>query len=39
MGLIYQTGEIYWMTGVIAVGVVYAIFALAWSKGQPDDDE
>lgn len=38
MGLIYQTGEIYWMTGVIAVGVVYALFALAWGKDAKDDD-
>ena len=38
MNLIYATGEIYWMTGVIAVAVVYAIFAFAWSKGGPDDD-
>jgi len=30
--LIYASGEIYWMTGVIAVGVVFAIFALVWSK-------
>ena len=29
--LIYASGEIYWMTGVIAVGVVFAIFALVWS--------
>ncbi len=37
MGLIYQTGEIYWMTGVIAVGVVYALFALVWGKDAPED--
>ncbi len=35
--LIYRSGEIYWMTGVIAVGVVYAIFALVWSKGIKED--
>jgi hypothetical protein len=36
--MIFSTGEIYWMTGVIAVAVVYGIFALAWSKGGPDDE-
>jgi hypothetical protein len=30
--MIYAIGEVYWMTGVIAVGVIYAIFAIAWSK-------
>lgn len=30
MDLIYASGEVYWMTGVIAVGVVYALFILAW---------
>jgi hypothetical protein len=34
MNLIYAAGEIYWMSGVIAVGVVYAIFAAVWSGGK-----
>lgn len=37
MNLIYATGEIYWMTGVIIVALVYAGFAIAWSKGGKDD--
>lgn len=37
MNLIYATGEVYWMTGVIAVALVYAVFAFAWSKDAKDD--
>lgn len=33
MQLLYGAGEIYWMTGVIAVGVAYLVFALLWEKG------
>lgn len=39
MNLIYATGEIYWMTGVIAVGVIYALFAIVWSKNSPNKEE
>ncbi len=36
--MIFSTGEIYWMTGVIAVGVVYLLFAIAWGKDAKDED-
>lgn len=32
MNLIYGTGEIYWMIGVIIVGLIYGLFALVWKK-------
>lgn len=32
--LIYASGEIYWMTGVLAVGVIFALFALVWGKNE-----
>lgn len=39
MDLIYSSGEIGWMTGVILVGIIYAIFALVWGKGKLNDEE
>jgi hypothetical protein len=32
MDLMYATGEMSWMTGVILVGVIYGVFALVWGK-------
>ncbi len=32
--LIYPLSEIAWMSGIIAIGVVFALFALAWNKGE-----
>lgn len=32
MQLLYQPGEIYWMTGVIALGIAYLVFALVWGS-------
>lgn len=37
--LAYKLGEIYWMTGVIAVAVVYAIFAYTWAKDAPKGED
>lgn len=39
MELIYQSGEIAWMTGVLVVGVVYSIFAIIWGKDKLEDNE
>lgn len=38
MELLYDLGELGWMTGVIIVGIVYAAFALVWGKGKFDGD-
>ncbi len=35
--LIYGSGEIYWMTGVIAVALAYAVIAYLWSDGTEGD--
>lgn len=32
--LIYPLSEIAWMSGIIAIGIVFALFALAWNKGE-----
>jgi|GEM_PF-3372949 len=32
MNLMYAGGEMVWMTGVIIVGLIYAAFAVVWSK-------
>jgi len=32
MNLMYAGGEMVWMTGVIIVGLIYATFAVVWSK-------
>lgn len=32
--LIYGSGELGWMTGVIIVGVVYAVFAIVWGRNK-----
>lgn len=37
MELLYKTGEIGWMTGVIIVGVVYSLFVFVWGKGKLED--
>jgi hypothetical protein len=34
MDLIYEAGEMGWMTGIIAVGIVFGILALVYSKGE-----
>lgn len=34
MDLIYAAGEVYWMTGVLVVGIVYGIFAFVYSRGK-----
>lgn len=34
--LIYPLSELGWMTGIIAVGVVFAIFAVVWDTGPAD---
>lgn len=39
MDLIYGTGEIGWMTGVLIVGIVYSLFAIVWGKGKIDDSD
>jgi len=39
MNLIYKTGEIYWLTGVILVAIIYSLFALIWGKGKMDDSD
>lgn len=39
MELLYASGEIGWMTGVIIVGVIYAAFVFIWGKGKLDDED
>ena len=34
MQLIYASGELFWMTGVLLVGVVYAILAFVWGRNK-----
>lgn len=38
MQCIYPVSEMYWMIGVILVGVICAFFALAWSPGDKRKD-
>lgn len=37
--LIYAQGEIYWMTGVLLVGIIYGIFALMWAPHAPKHED
>jgi len=30
--LIYESGELSWMAGVVLVGIIYALFMFAWSR-------
>lgn len=39
MELIYGSGEIGWMTGVLIVGIIYSLFAMIWGKGKLKDDD
>jgi len=39
MNLIYGSGELAWMTGVIIVGIIYSLFVVVWGKGKLKDDE
>ena len=32
--LIYPLSEIAWMTGILVVGIVFAVYAIAWNKGE-----